>query len=114
MASVYVSNLIINSGATFSQDFFLSNSSTDVPFDLTNSVVQSQMRKWYGSVGVTTFTSNIVNTATGQIRIGLGKSETSTLKPGRYIYDILVTNTVSNVASRVIEGSVLVREGVTR
>ena len=114
MASVYVSNLIINSGATFSQEFFLTSSSTDAALDLSNSSVQSQMRKWHGSVGVTTFTTTIVNSSNGQIRIGLGKTETSTLKPGRYIYDVLVNNTVSNIASRVIEGSVLVREGVTR
>ncbi len=114
MASVYVSNLIINSGATFSQTFFLNNSSTEVPFDLTNSTIKSQMRKWYGSIGVTTFTTSIVNSSTGQIIIGLGKDETSTLKPGRYIYDLLITNTSLNSTSRVIEGSVLVREGVTR
>jgi hypothetical protein len=114
MASVYVSNLIINSGATFSQDFFLANSATDVALDLNNSIVQSQMRKWSGSVGVTTFTVNVVNASNGQIRIGLAKSDTSSLKPGRYVYDVLLTNNSTNVSSRVIEGSVLVREGVTR
>lgn len=114
MASVYVSNLIINSGATFSQEFFLTSSATDAALNLSNSTVQSQMRKWHGSVGVTTFTTTIVNSSNGQIRIGLGKTETSTLKPGRYIYDVLVNNNDSNISSRAIEGSVLVREGATR
>ena len=70
------------------------------------------MRKWSGSTGVTTFTSSVVNSQTGQIRISLGSSITSSLKPGRYVYDVLLTNNSST--TRVVEGMALVREGVTR
>ena len=114
MASVYVNNIVINSGATFTQEYFLENSSTNSALILSNSTVSSQMRKWAGSVGVTTFTTTIVNPSGGQIRIGLGSSATSNLKPGRYIYDILITDNSTNVVNRVVEGMVLVREGVTR
>ena len=34
------------------------------------------------------------------------------LKAGRYVYDVLITDS-SNVVTRVVEGSVLVRAGVT-
>lgn len=112
MASIYVSNLIINSGASFSQDFFLEESATNSAMNLSSASVASQMRKWSGSTGVTTFTSSIVNSQTGQIRVSLASSITSTLKPGRYVYDVLVTN--NNSTTRVVEGMVLVREGVTR
>jgi hypothetical protein len=114
MAAVYVTNIVINSGATFSQDFFLEDSSTNSPMNLGFSTITSQMRKWSGSVGVTTFTTSIVDSNTGHIRIGLGNSITSTLKPGRYVYDILVTNTSDSTSKRAVEGMVLVREGVTR
>ena len=112
MASIYVSNLIINSGASFSQDFFLEDSATNSAMNLSSSSVTSQMRKWSGSTGVTTFTSSVVNSQTGQIRISLGSSITSSLKPGRYVYDVLLTNNSST--TRVVEGMALVREGVTR
>ena len=112
MASIYVSNLIINSGASFSQDFFLEDSATNSAMNLSSSSVASQMRKWSGSTGVTTFTASIVNSQTGQIRISLGSSITSSLKPGRYVYDVLLTN--NNSTTRVVEGMALVREGVTR
>lgn len=112
MASIYVSNLIINSGASFSQDFFLEDSATNSAMNLSSSSVASQMRKWSGSTGVTTFTASIVNSQTGQIRISLGSSITSALKPGRYVYDVLLTN--NNSTTRVVEGMALVREGVTR
>jgi hypothetical protein len=112
MASIYVSNLVINSGASFSQDFFLEDSATNSAMNLSSASVQSQMRKWSGSTGVTTFTSSIVNTQTGQIRISLGSTTTSSLKPGRYVYDVLLTN--NNSTTRVVEGMALVREGVTK
>lgn len=112
MASIYVSNLIINSGASFSQDFFLEDSATNSAMDLSSTTVASQMRKWSGSTGVTTFTTSVVNSQTGQIRISLGSSITSSLKPGRYVYDVLLTN--NNSTTRVVEGMALVREGVTR
>ena len=112
MASIYVSNLIINSGAFFSQDFFLEDSATNSAMNLSSTTVSSQMRKWSGSTGVTTFTSSIVNSQSGQIRISLGSSITSSLKPGRYVYDVLLTNNTST--TRVVEGMALVREGVTR
>lgn len=116
MASVYVSNLVINSGADFSQDFFLENSSTNSALDLSSSVISAQMRKWSGSTGVTTFTTSVVNSSSGQIRIGLSSSLTSNLKPGRYVYDVLVTDAsgITTSTSRVVEGMALVREGVTR
>jgi len=112
MASIYVSNLIINCGTSFSQDFFLEDSSTNSAMNLSSASVASQMRKWSGSTGVTTFTTSVVNSQTGQIRISLGSSITSTLKPGRYVYDVLLTK--NNSTTRVVEGMTLVREGVTR
>lgn len=114
MAAVYVSNLVINAGATFTQDFYLANSSTNSALNLNTSTVNSQMRKWSGSTGVTTFTSSIVDANAGHIRIGLSTSQTLNLKPGRYVYDVLVRDSSTNVTNRIIEGMVLLREAVTR
>ena len=51
--------------------------------------------------------------AQGKILISLSSASSSTPKPGRYVYDIIITD-AGNVKTRVIEGSVLLREGVTR
>lgn len=112
MASIYVSNLVINCGASFSQDFFLEDSATNSALNLSSATVESQMRKWSGSTGVTTFTTSIVNFETGQVRLSLESSITSGLKPGRYVYDVLLVD--NDTTTRVVEGMVLVREGVTR
>ena len=113
MAAVYVSNLVINSGATFSQTFNLENSASSSSLNLSNFTVAAQMRKHSRSMGVTTFTSTITDNTGGTIRVGLTSATTASLKPGRYVYDVIVSDSSGEV-TRVVEGSVLVREGVTR
>lgn len=113
MAAVYVNNIVINAGANFSQTFTLESGDTNSALNLTGYTVSAQMRKYAGSSTATTFTSNILSPGTlGQIIISLTSAQTADLKPGRYVYDIVVTQ--DSTKTRVIEGMVLVREGVTR
>ena len=113
MAAVYVNNLVINSGTDFSQTFTLESNDNDSALDLTGYTVSAQMRKYSGSSTSTTFTSSISSPGTlGKIVISLTSSQTVDLKPGRYVYDVVIT--INSVKTRVIEGMVLVREGVTR
>ena len=111
--TVYVANIVINGGADFNQTYDLADQNTNSAKDLSGHSVASQMRKHAAAVGVTTFTTTIVNAAAGQIRIGLTTSQTAELKPGRYVYDLMLT-APDNSMTRVIEGMALVREGVTR
>ena len=113
MAAVYVSNLVINSGATFSQKFDLVNTTTSGPLDLTGYAVEAQIRKWAGSNSKIDFTTSIEDAIGGAVKIELDPTQTGAIKSGRYLYDILVTDP-TNIKTRVVEGSVLVREGVTR
>ena len=116
MSAVYVSNLIINTGATFSQSFDLLNAEGSGPLDLTGFTAEAQFRKHPGSSSKTDFTVNLDNSprTDGEIVISLTSTQTAAIsKPGRYVYDVLIDNGAS-VKTRVIEGSVLVREGVTK
>ena len=113
MAAVYVNNLVINSGSDFSQSFTLEGS-TNSAFNLTGYQVDAQMRKWSGSSVAITFTTAIqFPSIEGKILISLSSEDTTNIKAGRYMYDIIITDTVG-IKNRVIEGMVLVREGVTR
>mgnify|MGYP003659892504 CR=1 FL=1 len=114
MAAVYVSNIVINSGVNFSQVFFLDNTDSNSSIDLTNYNVKSQMRKHSGSSNYVNFDCNIEDPSEGKISIGLSTSITSSLRPGRYLYDIVITDPYTFIKTRVVEGMVLVREGVTR
>jgi hypothetical protein len=112
--AVYVSNIVINTGTTFAQTFTLENVNTNSVVDLTNYTIKSEMRKHPGSTtGVTTFTSSIASAAGGQIQIGLSTTQTAALKPGRYVYDVLLTDN-SGTRDRVVEGMVIVSQGATR
>lgn len=113
MAAVYVNNLVINSGSDFSQSFTLEGSDNSA-LNLTGYQVNAQMRKWSGSSVAITFTSTIqIPRTEGKILISLSSADTTNIKPGRYIYDIVITDSFG-LKNRVIEGMVLVREGVTR
>lgn len=114
MAAVYVNNLVVNIGADFRQSFTLEDTGTNSTFDLTNYAVQSQMRKWSGSTSYTSFTTTVeIPSTMGKIFLELSAEQTSALKPGRYIYDVLIIDEFG-VKTRVIEGMVLVTEGATR
>ena len=113
MAAVYVSNLVINTGSTFTQTFNLEATNTNSALDLTGYTASSQMRKWAGSSKATTFTATLASPPTaGVIEIGLTAAQTAELPAGRQVYNILITK--GSITETVVEGMVLVREGVTR
>ena len=111
--AVYVSNIVINSGTTFSETFTLESASTSAAFDLSGYSGAAQMRKHSGASTKTDFTVDFQEPLTsGQIVLSLTADQTTGLKPGRYVYDIVITKDANK--QTVVEGNVLVREGVTR
>ncbi len=111
--AVYVSNLVINTGTSFSQTFNLEATETNSPYNLSGMTPTAQIRKHASSSSKTDFVATVVSPATaGMISLSLTHEQTSALKAGRYVYDIVLTSGDSKTT--VVEGSVLVREGVTR
>ena len=113
MAAVYVSNLVINAGSDFSQTFSLVEFDDSGPLNLNGFTVAAQFRKHAGSSSKHDFTTNILNATDGELLISLSASASNVPKPGRYVYDIVITN-AGGEKTRVVGGSVLLREGVTR
>jgi len=114
MAAVYVTNLVINSNSDFLQSFTLESSAGEFPLNLTGYGVTAQFRKWSGSSTSVSFGTTISNPpSSGRIYLTLDSQQTKDLKSGRYVYDIIIIDSYG-IKTRVIEGMVLVREGVTR
>lgn len=110
--AVYVNNLVIDAGEDFSQDLTLENSVYDA-VNLTGCAVSSYIRKHPESSKVVAgFGVSIFNPTQGQLRLSLGSSISSAIPEGRYVYDVLVTNT-SGTKNIVVEGMVSVRAGIT-
>ena len=114
MTAAYVSNLVINAGASFNQTFNLSNTTDGSYLDLSLYSISAQMRKHAVSSVKTEFSTSIEDASQGKFALSLTSEQTTSLKPGRYVYDVVLTVTGTTEKTRVVEGMVLVREGVTR
>jgi hypothetical protein len=109
--TVYVSNIIIDAGSDFSQTFNLENIANS-PLNLTGYTGSCLMKKHPASLTTTaSFTVSFPDRMAGQVKLSLGSSITSTLKPGRYCYDILLND--GSTKSRIVEGSAIVTAGIT-
>lgn len=104
-------NIFIDQGADFSVTIDVSNDA-NVAYDLTDHTVAAQMRKNYASSSAYTFSATH-NDAGGQIVLQLSHTITRDIEPGRYLYDVEVTNS-ANTVTRVIEGVATVSPGITR
>jgi hypothetical protein len=71
------------------------------------------MRKSYYSSTATDIGASVTNSANGQITLSMTAANTANLKAGRYVYDLVITD--SNLTkTRVIEGIITVTPSVTR
>ena len=110
--AVYVNNITLNTGEYFSRDFYL-DSIDGTPLDLTGYTAASQMRKHPESVKQTAdFNVGFIDRANGRIRVSLATTTTRLVKPGRYVWDVMFTDS-SNKKSIVIEGNVLATQDIT-
>lgn len=110
--SVYVVNLIIDQGTDFLQTFDLTASNGQA-LTLTGYTASAQMRKHSGSKNKYDFTVEFTDRVNGQIKISLTDTITRRIKAGRYVYDIILTDS-NGSKSKVLEGQALVRESATR
>ena len=110
--AAYVSNIVVDIGANFDQSFNL-ETNANAPMNLTGFTGAAKLKK--SAMSLTTaahFVVSFPDVLQGQLKISLGSSITSALKPGRYVYDVLLTD-ASSMKTRVVEGSAIVTAGVT-
>lgn len=109
--SVYVRNLSFDNNDDFSEIFELEQTG-GTPINLTGFNASSFMRKSPESTSYTAFNVGIISATDGKIELSLGSSITSTLNPGRYVYDVLLVR--PNGSKTIgVEGNVLVRGGIS-
>ena len=108
-----VKNLTIDQNSTFATEVTLFTKQK-LYFDLTNYTVTSQIRKAPTSLNaVATFNVSKPQAVEGKIILQLTDEQTAAIKPGRYIYDVVVENDVGQ-KYRALEGTVTVTPSVTR
>jgi hypothetical protein len=82
--------------------------------NLTTYSAASQLRKSYYSSSANTLAATITGNANGEITLTMTAANTALLTPGRYVYDLVITNSTDNSKTRVIEGTAIVLPSVTR
>ena len=110
--AVYVSNITIEQGYDLDTAFQLEDTRTNAPLYLGGAASTAHLRKSYSSNNSVSFGTTISQPENGIISISMAASKTLTLKPGRYVYDVKITT--SGKDYKAVEGSALVRAGVTR
>ena len=110
--ATYSANIIIDSGSDFVQTFYLEDTVSNSSLNLNNYTATASLKKSPVSLKKSAdFSVSFPNASEGQLRISLASTITSTLKPGRYSYDILLTS--GSIKVRAVEGSAIVTAGVT-
>lgn len=111
MAAVYVNNIAIDAGEDFTQDYTLSETGGKV-IDLSGYRAKAQIRKHPDSKTAIDFSISFKNRASGILNLSIPRWTSSLLKSGRYVYDVMIVKE-DNKKEIVIEGSALVRAGIT-
>ena len=109
--SVYVNNLTINIGTDFVQTYDLYQSGGKV-IDLTGYSAASSLRKHRDSNTSVSFVVGFPDRVNGKIKISIPSWTTTRLKPGRYVYDILMTKPNGDKGI-IVEGTIHARAGIS-
>ena len=105
--------ITIEQGANLSSTVNVNDTQGDA-VNLSTYSASAQLRKSYYSSTANTLSAIITGNANGQITLSMTAANTALLTPGRYVYDLKITNSVDNSVTRVIEGTATVLPSVTR
>ena len=107
-----ITNLFIDQGSTFNSIVTLKNQD-GTPMNLTNFTVKAQFRKSYRSSQAVTFTASVYHALSGRIRLQLPADTSSSVKAGRYLFDVENTSPTSE-KYRALEGIVVISPKITQ
>jgi pterin-4a-carbinolamine dehydratase len=108
-------NLLIESGEDWSVSFNLRDEYEEY-INLTNFVVAAKMAKNYRKTATKINLNPVITTSIeGEVTLTLNSAQTSALKFGRYVYDVIITAPLNQGGKKkkVVEGIITVQEGVT-
>jgi len=108
------SNIIIDQGADYEVTININDANT-TPIDLNGFVGRAKMRKHYTSSKAYDF-QVVVTANTGEVTMSMNSATSSTISPGRYVYDCYLSYNSNNsvIESRIVEGLVTITPQVSR
>jgi hypothetical protein len=103
-------NIVIDQGSSFLAVYNFYSNAAGAPIDMSVYGAISSMRMSYYSAN--SYLLNANTYSNGSVVLSLNAVATTSITPGRYVYDVDIVDKDNNV-SRLIEGVVTVTPGVT-
>ena len=108
MAAVY--NITINKNADFNRGFQVKIDC--VPVDISGYEFNATLKETIHDAESVAFTTAIASAVDGLFSVILTDETTASMKPGSWVYDIVMTDT-AGIKTRLLEGQAYVKSGVT-
>ena len=110
--AVFSTNLVIYTHTDFEQTFLLEDNLSNSAKDLTGFTATCKMQRTLNLGSLTQFNLSFPNRLGGKVRIGLTAAQSALIPPGKYFYEMLLTDS-NDIIERVVEGTVIVKQPVT-
>lgn len=108
-----ISNLYIDAGSDYSSIITVAGANGG-PLNLSSYTIKSQLRRSFKSSVAYAFDASVANASAGQIRLILSAETSEQMEPGRWLYDVEITNTTNGLKRRVVEGVVTITPQITQ
>ena len=117
MASRY-QNITVDIGADYNANVVAyANGSSTTPLNLTayTSGANAHVKtSYYHGNSAAIFNVWVQDATAGIVNLHLNSANTLTLSPGKYVYDVMVQNSVTNYKLRIVEGILTATAGVSK
>lgn len=110
---MYIENLELDQGSTWSINVTVRNESDDSIFDLTGYTLRSMIRKHYSDAAAAqTFSCTSATPTSGVVNMLLSATNSALLTPGTYVYDLEIEKV--GVVYKPVGGKIVVNPEATK
>lgn len=102
-------NIVIEQGCDFAVPITLTDQNGE-PLITTSFVANGEIRQYYDATTAYPLTLTLAN---GSLIVAMDAASSANIAAGRYVYDVILTDTTSNTISRLIEGICTITPSVT-
>ena len=104
-------NIALDQGCTFEKVITAQNSASQNVTISTGTCAAKMCQSYYSSNNITTLTTAV---AGSNCTISLTATQTASLSPGNYVYDVEYTQSGGTIVERVAEGIITISEEATK
>lgn len=105
--------ITLEQGTDYSLQIIVTDSLTGSGLNLTDYTAACKLRKHWASSTAYSLTATVSNAPLGEVTLSANNTTTSSIPPGRYLFDVEITSN-TGIVSRALEGTVTIKPEITR